>query len=105
MNTVTIHSKDFVVLDRPVVDCARVIGQEASRFLRSGAKVVVSVRGIRGVSSSFFNVILAAVADATAGVIDADRFVVETETETQRIVYERSLTALRESLKNRPEAS
>ena len=93
MNTVRLNSKDFVDDGLSVVESASRIAAEASRLLRSGSNVVVSVHGVRGVSSSFFNVILAAVADALLSEGSAARFQVETETITQRTIYQRSFDA------------
>lgn len=93
MDTAKINSQDFIDNTLPVVDSAGRIAVEASRLLRSGANVVVSVRGVRGVSSSFFNVILSSVAEALHGDFSGGRFDVETDTVTQRMVYQRSLHA------------
>lgn len=93
MNTAKINSKDYIDDTKSVVECAGLIASEASRLLMSGANVVVSVRGVRGVSSSFFNVILSAVAEVLRHDFGNGRFQVETETDTQRMVFQRSLAA------------
>ncbi len=93
MDAVKINARDFVDESRPVVDSAMAVAQEAARQLRGGACVVVSVRGVRGVSSSFFNVILSVVAEVLRNDFSDNRFDVETETPTQRMVYARSFSA------------
>ena len=96
MDAVTIRVKDFVEESRSVVDCAAAVGLEAARQLRSGAAVIVSVRGVRGVSSSFFNVVLSTVAPALQNDFSEGRFSVDAETDTQALVYQRSLAAFAE---------
>ena len=93
MDAAKINSKDFIDDRRPVVESAGLIATEASRLLRGGASVVVSVCGVRGVSSSFFNVILSVVSEELHGDFSAGRFNVETDTATQRMVYQHSLNA------------
>lgn len=91
MNTITIHSKDFIDESRAVTDSAAAIAQIVADSLQNGASVVVSVRGVRGVSSSFFNIIFAAAARVLNG--DAGRFSVITDTPTQELIYRRSWDA------------
>lgn len=93
MDVTKIDAKGFVDEARPVVECAELVAEEVSRLLRTGACVVLSVRGVRGVSSSFFNVVLSAVAEALGSDFGGGRFDVETETKTQRMIYQRSLQA------------
>lgn len=94
MDAVRISVKDYVDERRPVIECARQVGDIAAAHLRSGGSVVLSVAGVRGVSSSFFNVILSAVAEALRNDFSDGRFDVELETPTQRLVYLRSRAAL-----------
>jgi hypothetical protein len=91
MNTVTINSNDYIGSHANVTESAALIANEATRQLKAGARVVVSVKGVRGVSSSFFNVIFAAVSDVLGG--NPDRFSVATDTATQRMIFQRSWDA------------
>lgn len=93
MQSAKINAIDFVDPSQPVVDSASKVGIEVARLLRAGSNVLVSVRGVRGVSSSFFNVILSAVAEALNGDWDPARFDVDTDTPTQRMIYLRSLNS------------
>lgn len=93
MDPVKINARDYIDQTRPVVDSAGDVARESARHLRAGSRVVVSVRGVRGVSSSFFNVILSAVADVLRNDFSDRRFDVETETATQQMIYQRSLAA------------
>lgn len=95
MDPVKLLAKDFIQHNRPVVECAVKLAAEVERLLASGQNVVVSVHGVRGVSSSFFNVILSAI-DRTIPPDQVDvRFKMNLETVTQRLVYQRSLEAWR----------
>lgn len=88
-----IEAKDFIRESRPVVECAADLSHEVVRQLRAGASVVVSVHGVRGVSSSFFNVLLKEVGAELGGNFGSGRFDVDLETATQRMIYERSRAA------------
>ena len=90
---ISIDAASYAQDDRPVLECAERVAVETHRILATGANVVVSVRGLRGVSSSFFNVILAKVAASLPAQSIATRFSVDTDTETQRFIFERSLQA------------
>lgn len=93
MSTVRLNAKDFIDTDASVVQSAASIAAEASRLLATGDDVVISVHGVRGVSSSFFNVILSAVAQVVRDHVNTGRFSVETETATQKFIYQRSFDA------------
>jgi len=95
-NLVRIVAKDFVDDTRPVIESAALIAAQAAALLRQGSQVVISVHGLRGVSSSFFNVVLAGVADVLGPDLVNGRFSVDTETVTQRMIFERSLDAFRQ---------
>lgn len=77
-----------------VVDTATEIADVAAAALLRGSSVIVSLRGVRGISSSFFNVLLATVYAKCPQASAGDRFVIETETETQRQVLLRSVQAV-----------
>ena len=94
MDAVKINAKDFIDESKPVIDAANAIGAKAAAQLRAGGSVIVSVLGVRGVSSSFFNVILSAVAPILHNDFSDERFVVETETKTQSMILKRSIDAL-----------
>lgn len=94
MDAAIINAKDFIDESRPVIDAARAIGDQAAAILRTGASVVVSVHGVRGVSSSFFNILLSCVSDPLKNDFSDGRFAVQTETKTQDMIYRRSLAAI-----------
>lgn len=93
MNTVVIDAKRFIDESASVIDSAMRIGLEALGPLRAGQDVIVSVRGVRGVSSSFFNVLLATVSSELGAGTGRSRLTVDTETRTQAMVWDRSKAA------------
>ncbi|MFN0131779.1 MAG: STAS-like domain-containing protein [Phycisphaerales bacterium] len=99
MNSVQINAKDLIDPAGSVVGSATRIGNEAARHLRTGAPVVISLHGVRGVSSSFFNVIFSLVAEVLRNDFNDQQFRVDTETATQRLVYMQSRDAF---LRSRP---
>lgn len=98
MGPITLAAKDFLRPDETVVQGADRIAAEIARHHSVGTPVVLSVRGVRGLSSSFFNVVLAAVASGGPGHLGPDWFKVETDTQVQRDIFERSLRAIRGEL-------
>jgi hypothetical protein len=98
VRTVKLQVSDFAQQSVDVVSCASIVANVAADHLRTGERVVVSVAGVRGVSSSFFNVLLAGIGSALGSDFGGGRFDVETETETQRLVYKRSLAAYLKSV-------
>jgi len=95
MDATVINAKDFIDEKKPVVDAAALVGAKAASILRSGGAVVVSVEDVRGVSSTFFNVILSRVAPALQNDFGDGRFDVQTGNKTQALIYQRSLDAIK----------
>jgi len=93
MSTVHINATDYIQPHLSVVDCAIEIGRVVTKVLKEGGSVRLSFRGVRGVSTSFCNVIIAAVADALGGRPTSDRFDVDIDSALQRQVYQRSFQA------------
>lgn len=95
MDATVINAKDFIDEKKPVIDSATKVGDQAASVLRAGGSVVVSVQDVRGVSSSFFNVILSRVATVLHNDFDDGRFEVQTGNKTQALIYQRSLDAVK----------
>jgi hypothetical protein len=93
----TIKATDYVDPSESVVDCANRIATAVASRLQAGENVVVSVHDLRGVSSSFFNVILTRVTRTLGPQWTEERFAVDCETKTQRTIYLRSLSAFQAS--------
>jgi hypothetical protein len=90
-----IETLTFINPAVPIVDTAQAVGEMVAKELRRGSSVVVSLRGVRGASSSFFNVLLRLAQDASDGTLDHARLAFDFENQVQRLVYEKSLAALR----------
>lgn len=93
MDFVTINARDYIDETKPVIDGAACVGASAAAELRAGHPVIVSIDGLRGVSSSFFNVILSAVAEVLKNDFSDGRFEIRTDSKVQRLVLDRSLAA------------
>jgi hypothetical protein len=63
-------------------------------LLRAGPSVEVSLRGLRGLTSSFFNVLLARVRDELGEEAVVSRLKFLFETKAQQLAYRSSLGAL-----------
>lgn len=88
-----VQAAEHIDETKPVIDAAHTIGSLVATRLAAGDDVVIALRGVRGVSSSFFNVVIAAAFDVIGTAIGSERLLVETDNRTQREVFERSLTA------------
>lgn len=90
---VTIRATDFLRGDETIVVGAEKLADAVLCALNDGATVTISMEGARGVSSSFFNVILKRVADQI-GPAAANSLCFVFDSEATRMVYERSRTQL-----------
>ena len=90
----TINTLDHLDPSRPVTETAEVVAGAVLRGLDSGGSVTVSVRGVCGVPSSFFNVILKAVQQHVGGRVDPARLGFEFDSKLQEMIYQRSLDAV-----------
>jgi hypothetical protein len=77
-----------------VVENAERLADAIAAALASPGQVTVSLKGLRGITSSFANVILARMAREVGGVAARARVVFETDTELQREILARSLEAV-----------
>ena len=94
MNVIQIRAGDYVDPKHAVIDSAALIVATAIQHLRRGDNVRLTGQGVRGVSSSFFNVVLRGVVAEVGRAELLNRFDVQTETETQSLIYKRSLEAI-----------
>lgn len=79
---------------RTLVDTAEDVAALVLAQMETGRMAFVSLEGLRGVASSFFNVILDGVV-ARWGLAGLDRLEFRCETPTQASVLERSLKSVR----------
>lgn len=90
----TIEATDFVTPQRPVVEAAGLLAIAVSGEIRAHGSVTVSLKGLRGVSSAFFNTLFADVARSSGTPALSSALKLETDSNAQREVLERSLKAV-----------
>lgn len=93
---VIIKASQWVAPERAVTDSAEDAARAIVAELSSGKPVEVDLTDVRGVPSSYFNLILIRIAEAH-GLPALDRVTFRFATTVQRATYERSAHAVRES--------
>ena len=76
-----------------IVATAGRLADELVRHLRDGHSVHISMSGMRGVASSYFNVILKRITE-DLGIKALDRLHFQWDSAAQQVVYQRSLKSL-----------
>ena len=80
-----------------IVETAERVADAMAEALSTGGRVTVSLRGLRGISSSFANILLQR-AISLLGAVELERRVVfDTDSESQASVVRRSLEAVKAS--------
>jgi len=92
--TEVIAASDYWRDTDPIVDSAARLAEAIVLALRSGGSDTVSLRGVRGITSSFANVLLQRVVEEFGPSAIRDRLHFQTDSETQKRVLDRSLEAL-----------
>lgn len=90
---VVILASDYWRASESIVDGAARLAEAVVLALKSARTVTVSLRGVRGVTSSFANVVLQRVAEAHGPASMRERLLFETDSEAQRQVLSRSMDA------------
>lgn len=93
---VTIKASQWVAPQRAVTDSAEDTAHAIVEQLRAGNSVEVDLTDVRGVPSSYFNLILIRIAEAH-GLPTLERVTFRFASAVQRTTYERSAHAVRES--------
>ncbi len=96
MNEVAFQAADFTDPDENMVQSAERLASAILDKLADQEKVIVSLRGMRGVSSSYFNVLLRSVATSFGAAALKDRISFLFDSFAQELVYERSLKSFSE---------
>jgi hypothetical protein len=95
---VKLQAKDFLHPRGLVVESATLLANALVEQLHQGHDVEISLSCMMGLPGSYFNVVLLALADAI-GVDEIERRVrFEFEFQAQRLIYDRSLGAVRASV-------
>ena len=93
---VEIRAADFIHPDGLIVASGEMLARKVIEVLRTGEKVLIQLRGLPGISSSYFNVLLLMV-QAEVGPDALDRLQWDLVWPIQRQIYERSLEAARKA--------
>lgn len=93
-----IDGAQFVAPDRGVVDSAKQLAGMVINALNSSPKVIVSLSGIRGLSSSFFNTLLSDVASVHGVSSLYDRLDFAFDSNAQKMIFDRSFAAVTRSV-------
>ena len=96
MSEVTIQAIDFTVQDEKLVDSAERLAEAIIDSLEAHERVVVSLKGLRGVSSSYFNVILRNLVSSIDLAAVEERTEFQFDSLAQEMVYQRSLLSFSE---------
>jgi hypothetical protein len=88
--------------DGSVVKSGVALADRVLEALKGGVSVEVSFEGVKGASSSYFNVFLGRI-EEECGLADLDRYVtLEFDSELQRTVYVRSLKSVSKGIRRPP---
>jgi hypothetical protein len=90
---ISLNAAAFMDSTGSIVATAGRLADELMRHLRDGHSVNVSMRGMRGVASSYFNVILQRITKEL-GMEALDRLHFQWDSAAQQVVYQRSLKSL-----------
>jgi len=90
---VTLNAAAFNQEDGSIVGSATCFADELVRNLRDGRSVNVSMKGMRGVASSYFNVILQRITKEL-GIEVLERVTFQWDSAAQELVFQRSLKSL-----------
>lgn len=95
---ITITAYDLINEDEDVLVSAKLIASRVIEHLKASRSVILDMEGVKGASSSFFNVLFIQVRDAAGPAALSDgSFVVQSRVRPQQVVLERSLQAVRQS--------
>lgn len=96
MSEMTIQAIDFTVQNERLVESAERLAGAIIDTLGVHDRVVVSLMGLRGVSSSYFNVILRNLVSSIDLAAVEERIEFQFDSMAQEMVYQRSLLSFRE---------
>ncbi len=90
---ISLKATSFLDSTGSIVGSAGRFADELVRNLRDGRSVNVSMEGMRGVASSYFNVVLQRITKEL-GIEALDRLRFQWDSTAQKVVYQRSLKSL-----------
>lgn len=93
----TIEALSLIQPDRSIVENAEILANHVLQSLASTHKVCVSMAGVRGVSSSYFNLLLRRLVNAFDVDVVQDRVMFRFDSPVQEQVFRRSLEAIKKA--------
>jgi hypothetical protein len=94
VNSNVIQALDYCPPEASPVDSAERLAQQVLESIRAGRSVVISMDGVLGASSSFFNVIFAKLRDSVGNQVAREQLSFDGLGPTQRLVESRSRRAV-----------
>ena len=94
----TIKATDFLDSRRDIVESAAILADALVERINQGGGVEISLAGLKGIPSIYFNVVLLRLAEAFGPEVLENQVKFQFSSESQRYVFERSLDAVRKSL-------
>lgn len=92
--TVTLSALALTDMERSIVENAEILAAAILVELKADRSVIVSLAGLRGAPTSYFNLILRRLVDEVGEAAMRTRVAFEFDSPVQRLVYERSLAAI-----------
>lgn len=90
-----VNAHNFMMESGSVVESASALAQQVVRVLEQGRTVRISLAGVKGLPSSYFNVLLEHIVQLTGFDAIGERVQFEFDSRPQQVVFARSLEAIR----------
>jgi STAS-like domain of unknown function (DUF4325) len=91
---VVLEAKEFLDPQGLIVESASLLSKAVISHLAQGQDVTISLSQVRGISSSYFNIILGDVVAGFGADVIGRRVIFQFDSEPQRQVFQRSLDSL-----------
>lgn len=93
-DTTSLSALALIDMERTIVENAEILAAEVVKRLSTGAAVSVSLVGLRGITTSYFNLVLRRIVKSIGFESLSERVTFEFDSSLQRLIYERSLQAI-----------
>lgn len=94
MSTATVDALRFHQPTQPLVDEAARVAAAVVDRLSAAERITLSFRGLRGLSSSYFNILLGTIGSQCGQPALTSRVCYEFDSKAQRMIFERSLASV-----------
>jgi hypothetical protein len=93
-NQTVLHAVDYIDPSQGLVASAKLLAKAVNQALATHTNVVVELADLRSVSSSYFNMLLLAVADTSGNDAIKSRLSLKFSSDAQRQIFRRSFDAV-----------